>query len=169
MAKKITISVPDELHQKIQENKDGFKVSKVCQRALEEVVNLATLCDERDIEALKKRLEQERKEIFKGYWDEGINDGTSDAFKFNYMDFHKCIDYFKEDNGDCQLKWAAFEYFSSEAYREKYGSIEAGELFIPLNGENNDDRFYADATDMYFTGWCLGVQTVFDQVYGQKK
>ncbi len=164
MAKKITISVPDELHQKIQDNKNGFKVSKVCQGALEEVVKLATLCDEQDITALKKRLEQERKEIFKGYWEEGINDGTSDAFKFDYIVFNKCIDYFKEDDGDDQLKWAAFEYFASEAHREKYDSIESGALFIPTSGVDLDDRFYADAADMYFMGWCEGVEQIYNQV-----
>ena len=165
MAKKITISVPNELHQKIQDNKNRFKVSKVCQEALEEVVKLATLCDGQDIAALKKRLEQERKEVLKGYWEEGIKDGTNDAFKFGYIVFKNCIDYFKEDNGDDQLKWAAFEYFSSKEHTEKYDSIDSGELIIPTSGVDLDDRFYADAADMYFTGWCLGVQTVSDQVF----
>jgi len=170
MAKKITISVPDELHQKIQDNKNGVKVSKVCQQALEEVVKLATLCDGRDINALKKRLEHERKEIFNSYWDEGLNDGTSDAFNFDYETFHKCIGYFKEDNGDDELKWASFEYFTSEAHKKKYNSIESGELFIPTNNTvAQDDRFYGDAADMYFTGWCIGVQTVFELIFGTTK
>jgi hypothetical protein len=163
MGQKITISVSDDLHKKLQANKGEFKVSKICQNALENAIDLTTLCNKHDISALKKRLERERYEIFKDHWKEGINDGKSDAFKFDYLTFNKCIGYFKEDNGDDQSKWAAFEYFANKEHVNKYSAIESGELDIPTDSEKIDDRFWGDAADIYFLGWCIGVQTVYEK------
>lgn len=164
MVQKIGISVSDELFEEVQKTKGAFKVSKVCQGALQEAVNFANLSNSQDIEALKKRIDNERKELFRPYLEEGYKDGINDAYSMSYGQLKSSRDFFGEDQDDS----APFEYYANKDYRDKYDSIETGELIFKCEGflELSDDKekLWALAATIYWSGWDDGVKSILEQL-----
>ena len=160
MARNITISVPDGLHEDIQQAKGNIKVSSICQEALSKAVKIAQAIESEDILALREKFQSERKKTLKPYWDEGFKDGQKDAFSFNYVtavDFLICI---READGDKEFQYMDFEHKSSEESREKYDNILDGK--DKINGSENyrNASFSEVAADMYFEGWIDGAHSV---------
>jgi hypothetical protein len=165
MAQRLSISISEELHTRMQAVKDNFKISKICQVAIEDAVVLQEAKGGESIDILIDRLKKEKSEYFKAYKDEGFKDGNTDALAFSYTELLSFIGYAKEDySGTWDDKWAAFEYFASNNNRDKWSAFEAGELILNKDIDVDDVQMLSAAADMYFQSWISGVLFIWEQV-----
>lgn len=134
VAERITITIPDNLYERLQDVKENLNVSGVCQRAIEQAVQIEELKLRTDIPSKEKvilRLRMEKQEAGAKWKQIGFTDGVEDAQKLSYADlkFFGCID----DNGrpleldDISDGWISQErlsqhddgfYFEWKAYKE---------------------------------------------------
>ena len=160
MARNITISVPDELHEDIQQAKGNIKVSSICQDALRKAVKIAQAIESEDILALREKFQSESKAMHQPYWDEGFKDGQKDAFCFDYV---KAVDFLicrREGEGDRETLYMDFEYKSSEESREKYNNILDGKDTIHGSKDYRRASICEVAADVYSEGWTDGALAV---------
>jgi len=166
MAKNMTISVPDELHEAIQTFKGELKPSAICQEALWKAVKITQAIDSENVSALKEKFEQERRKFFQPYYDDGFKDGRKDAFSFSFdkaVSFLEFIEkYGAEDTG-------TFEYHASKDSDNKWSSYMEGNL--PFNTETahtEEDWISNYAADAYYDGWVEGAQLVLKKALDRK-
>ena len=163
MAKKISVSIPDDLYDQLQEVKGAFKVSQVCQEALSHAVRYASLSKSKDIAALKTRLEEEKRQFFKPTLEEGFKAGVRDAFSLNYEQAVSCLEYATIPN-DGEF-YTPIEYYGSKETNERWVQIENGDLGYTIDLTFEDEsRVTTEAFDMYVTGWREGAVSVLKQV-----
>ena len=99
MTKKITISVPDNLHSKMEKWKDSFNFSRVFQEAIREKINRKEEFKRRlkegrfDMEATIERLRGEKKEAALKLSDQGKNDGFMWAKNAHYLDIQAALQW----------------------------------------------------------------------------
>lgn len=89
VAERITITIPDGLHQRLQVVKEKLNVSGLCQQAIEQAVTIEEI-KMKDIPVKQKVIERLRleKEVANREWKEtGLTDGTKDAEELSYDDF----------------------------------------------------------------------------------
>lgn len=162
MAKTITISLSDELYVRLQTVKQNLNVSKICQQVLIEAVMLEETKGSQDLEILKKRIQKEREQLVKPYYDEGFKDGTKEAYSYSYKEFQRYLSHLDLDDPG-----VFFEYGDSDIINKKVYAIQDGELLL---GEINDhygepnkhDLIWAEGA--YCKGWEDGVGHIWDQV-----
>ena len=155
---KITISVPDELHRKLQEIKGDVKVSKICQTALNEAIRFASLSKSREIKFFQQKLREERNQLFKPSYDDGLQDGIKDAFSMGYLGTKEFNELYREyPYGEVSV----YEGFASN--EEKYFKIREGEIEYDINisffSDDNDDLLF-ELADAYLYGWTEGVRSI---------
>ena len=98
MTKKITISVPDELHVKMENWKESFNFSKVFQDAISDAIQKKESFKKRLKEAttmdqVVERLRKERAETTTDYYEEGKKDGVEFAQSASYEDIQFAISW----------------------------------------------------------------------------
>jgi len=91
LTKKITISVPDELHEKMEKWKDSFNFSKVFQDAISEAIQKKEnfqkrLTEVSTMEQVIERLKKEKTEAESDYFEQGKGDGLDWAKTASYED-----------------------------------------------------------------------------------
>ena len=93
MATRINISIPEDLHARIQNFKEMINVSKVCQEALERAVSrLETRKPLENYEKLAERIVQEKMIIFKTWFERGFDAGLKNAqTTYSYDDFMQVV------------------------------------------------------------------------------
>ena len=170
MAHQLSISIPEELYARIQKVKNTFKVSRVCQAAIEDAVALEEARGGDDINILVDRLKMEKSEAFKPYWNEGFKDGKVDAMSFTFSNFMEFIKIVGENCDNPDRLDAFYEsYFLSDDHTDKGNYfIQGGKLPIedvtkialPRTGGTEEGGAYAD-------GWINGVFFVWEQVKGK--
>lgn len=147
MAEKLTITVPDDLYKRLQEVKDRFNISGVCQDAIESEVNRhETLLKFREGDTMEnaiERLRAEKEEYIKQYHDQGYSDGFEVA--------------------------KSMEYGELIAVRNnpRTSAIYQLELWDNWLKDQTDDLLRDDAgfdTESYIEGWVQGVIAFFDEV-----
>ena len=67
MTQRLSISISESLYERLQKNKDGIKISKVCQQALENAIMIEELRNEADVSKMTKRLKIEKSNLLKHY------------------------------------------------------------------------------------------------------
>ena len=162
MAQRINISIPDKLSETLDSYKARLNVSRICQDAILNAVQIEELKDEisDDIEKLAVRLKKERGVHVEVYEQEGFRDGTKDAFKLGYEDFAE----FEILDGawtDIEI----FQRYASETTKIKFDDPE-GKSFLrsELSYPEIDFRNHEEA---YLMGWISGLNHVWSEV--QKK
>lgn len=165
MAKNMTISVPNDLHEAIKNTKGGVKPSAICQEALWKAAKIAQAIENEDVSALNEKFEQERKKLFQKYYDEGLEDGRKDAFSFDYSRAKSFFEFIKKWGADDS---GTFEYNASRASRDKYDSFTVGDLPHSIDCDMDDDWVQLQAADMYYDGWVDGARLVLNKaLYGK--
>lgn len=89
VAERITITIPDGLHQRLQAVKENLNVSGLCQQTIEEAVTIEEI-KRKDVPVKEKvieRLRLEKKVANKGWKEAGFTDGMKDAEELSYEDF----------------------------------------------------------------------------------
>lgn len=101
MAKRLSVSVTEDLYEKLQQFKNTLKkpISKICQEALLDEVKKAELIEgntshEKFLD-LVDRLRKEKKQKNMPFYEEGFRDGIEDAYVINSKQFE---DYQYEKN-----------------------------------------------------------------------
>jgi post-segregation antitoxin (ccd killing protein) len=89
LAQRITITIPDNLHERLQAVKDRINVSGICQEAILHAVSAEEIkaSDIQNMDSLVAKLGHEI-DLTSGHWKEiGIEDAVKDAQNLNFKDF----------------------------------------------------------------------------------
>ena len=158
MGKKVTISVPDDLHKKMQKWRHLFKPSKVFQEAMayliEKKENFAKRVKEgEDMAATIKRLKKQ-KAAFEG---EKEDRGREEGLRFaKIADYEILLEALKEltvtDNGAEYLVTTSLEEYFKEAAEE-----EGIDMII-------EQRQITPEFLQWLTGWKEGVEVFWSEI-----
>lgn len=88
VAERITITIPDNLYERLQVVKEKLNVSGVCQKAIEQAVQIEEIKLRTDIPGKEKaiiRLRKEKQEAGAHWKNTGFKDGVEDAEEFSYL------------------------------------------------------------------------------------
>ena len=115
MSKKITISIPDELHEKMEKWKENFNFSRVFQEAIREKIQRQEDFKERIVgdpkmEEVIERLSTEKRQTGADWFDWGKNDGLDWAKSSHYDEIQFVV------NGQEDPKGVVYELSQNEAY-----------------------------------------------------
>ncbi|MBW4523405.1 MAG: hypothetical protein KME16_27515 [Scytolyngbya sp. HA4215-MV1] len=89
VAQRITITIPDALHERLQRVKDSLNVSQICQREIERFVQIEEIKQKESpaMEKLLERLRIEKQQSDAAWKAEGVTDGKEDATDLSYDEF----------------------------------------------------------------------------------
>ncbi|MBL7204557.1 MAG: hypothetical protein ISS63_09520 [Desulfobacteraceae bacterium] len=168
MTKKITISVPDDLHEKMEGWKDSFNFSGIFQDAIREKIQRKEDFQQRiekggfDMEAAVQRLKAERKAYYGDFYDAGKESGFTWAMNAHYEDLKKA------------LSWEVIQatlpeqliYGDSPIKDEAYDIIIDDDLIYDIPLQNFSLSEYANDTRVlnFGAGWLAGVQEFWNQI-----
>jgi hypothetical protein len=167
MAKKVTISVPDELHQKMEKWRKTVNFSKVFQEAVSNLIQKKEDFQKRlkvdsNMAEIIERLKREKKEAEEQWFDQGKNDGLEFAKSADYEMLQYALRWetVKEMPGniigaDPTKDDTLGDYFTGVF--ENYDGIGFEETF---NNQYMPNRAYCD----WETGWKEGVIEFWDEV-----
>jgi predicted CopG family antitoxin len=153
VAERITITIPDDLHKRLQVVKENLNVSALCQKAIEQAVRLEEI-KMKDISVKGKvieRLRLERQKSEEEWLDCGKSDGLKDAEDLSYENFDQL--------------WKLYE---SKNEIERYGTWIELHLFPEELQEFLQERIneYSPKpiVDSYLAGWIDGVTDFWDEI-----
>lgn len=151
MAQRLTITIPDELNERLQTIKEKLNISGVCQKALDLAIQIEETKDRTDISAMEKaiaRLRKQKHETGARWKKIGYSDGLKEATE--ELDY-KMLKYIGEggdiDKGIVGL-WSGvpitawLEHFCEGEYRYL-----------------DDFEF-----DIYVDGWVEGVSYIWKEI-----
>lgn len=138
MAGRITITIPDDLYNRLQAVKELLNVSGICQEAINYAVRIEEIKREKspNMETLIRRLRTEKEAKFAELREQAVKDGMSDALELSYPDF-----LMMEESGD--LTDETQSWF--EDRRLKYIDSD-------------------DETLIYLDGWREGILNIWHEV-----
>lgn len=158
MSKKITISVPDELHDKMKEWKASFNFSQVFQTAMINMIRKKEafqkkISDELDISAIIKRLKEEKFEFENNF----LEDGKKDGFEWCKTAHYSELQYVLAVNSTENL-------FNDEKYAVYFNTVlERYKKMVAVSGQIAQSRFN-EFTTKYVDGWKEGVESFWNEV-----
>ena len=171
MTQRLSISISESLYDRLQKNKEGIKVSKVCQQALEDAIMIEELKNEPDLSKMTERLKIEKNNLLKHYKTEGVKDGMNDALNMDLQDLITTEKYLSDKEMDPD---APFQYFMSDKTNEKHNRIHYGMLVMEKakDEEGNEswelfegsENAFPGASDAYWDGWNEGVMKIWTKV-----
>lgn len=153
MAQKITLSIPDLLHDKLKEWRNSFNFSKMFQEALTDAIQKKEefqkrFSEEFDMPEIIKRLKHEKMMWEKKYYQPGKEEGLRWAKTAHYEDLIYVIQY----ESTYQL---VSDPKMSEYFEKIYASTGLDKDSIP--GPVNHEQMFID-------GWFKGVFEFWNQV-----
>lgn len=159
MTQRISVSIPEHIYEKLQLFKDRLNVSRICQYAITQAINLEEMkaqAEIKEIETVVARLKKERRQ-YGSYWEqEGFKDGVRDAHKMSYEDLMMTEMY--------QDEWSPAENFNWGANRESKDSIK-NRSEPPADADTGSfTPYFYDFEDVYFLGWVIGVLHVWKKL-----
>ncbi len=156
MTHKITLSIPDMLHEKLKEWRDSFNLSKMFQEAVTEAIQKKELFHKRfaedfDMPEIVRRLKQEKMIWEKQFYKSGKKEGLKWARSAHYEDLLYVINFTHtyELTHDSEFT-AYFEQVHETHELGKYASDGA-----------------VDHELMFMDGWFYGVNEFWNQVKEQ--
>lgn len=158
MSKKITISVPDELHEKMKEWKASFNFSQVFQTAIIGLIRKKEtfqkkISDELDFSSIIARLKEEKFEFENNFLEDGKKDGVEWCKTAHYSDLQYVLAVESDENLLRDEKLG--DYFMTAL--ERYKKI------LTVSGKVAQNRFNEFNTK-YVDGWKEGVEIFWNEV-----
>jgi len=141
MTKIISVSLPDELYERVQVVKESINVSGICQEALEKEIEIQELLKKGTKMSTIEKLRKQKEEHDEVYFDEGKSDGIKDA---EDMDYEELLEVVKCGNG----------IYKTDVY---YNRLKDG-----IEEKSNDDSAFNES--MYIDGWIEGVTEFYDEI-----
>lgn len=147
MAKKVTVSIPDMLHEKMEKWRTSFNLSKMFQDAVAEAIQKKEdfqrrLKEDMDIKEIVERLKQEKAHFENNWHDRGRQDGLLWARSAPYEDLIHALH--REPGYDICQDAVLGEYFV-EKMRDN--------SMLKNSGESASEIFLA-----YLDGWQHSVE-----------
>ena len=153
MSKKITISVPDFLHNKIEMWRGSFNLSRLFQDAVSDAIKkkeefTRQLKNDVNITEIVERLKKEKKESEERYFEDGEQSGIEWARRAHYRDLkialHKSADELIKQGENFQ------NYFKTLMNHKKLQNLHDDDV-------KNYRRLFMD-------GWKRGVKEFWDSI-----
>jgi hypothetical protein len=182
MTQKITITVPDDIHGRLQAVKDAINVSGVCQGAIIKAVEYEELKGKEmpKMEKLVERLKMEKSEGEEEWKKIGLEDGREHApVWLSYAQFKAIAKRYRETGGFGQLaNYQAQEYRLVCEANQSRNRNTGDYLTVEIIGNVISDEvqwlrermselsYDGDPVDeeAYLTGWLEGVMSIWNQV-----
>lgn len=175
MTKKITISVPDELHEKMTIWRDHFNFSKVFQDAVgglikqKEDFKKRLKGKEQEMEAIIERLKREKEESDHEWIDQGKLDGLDFAKSAHYDELQYALRW--ETVKEIQEKADGYPLNYSPAEDDVLGDyfrdiIMDEDILEPLGMEESSPGNYApnQAYAEWENGWKEGIKEFWNEI-----
>lgn len=138
MAERITITIPENLHTRLQVVKDTLNVSRICQEALDTAIRIEELKREEspNMDTLIERLQIEKEQDTASWKEEGVIQGQKDALTLCYKEF-------KELESEQSISKDLTDWIKENHFQYMDSSIDE---------------------DAYLEGWLEGVLSIWDKV-----
>jgi len=156
MARKVTISIPEVLHEKMNEWRNSFNLSKMFQETLAEAINRKEafqkrLKEDTSVSDIIDRLKREKSLSEKNYFENGIQDGLIWAKTAHYDDLQYAVSWIPKNNplNDSILG----DFFKRVQKKDKMMSLSEG----LTNGY----------FEKYIDGWKDGVSEFWKKIKDQ--
>ena len=154
MAKRITITIPDSLRDRLHTVKDRINVSGICQEAIAKAIEYEEL-KAKEMPAMEKLIERLRMEKAKEEKDwkrEGLRQGKADALRLSYNDFMRI-----ENSHD--------DFFNYGLDTNSVtGVLQGNRKWLDEEVSKLRDNYPAFDEVTYLRGWLEGVMEVWKQV-----
>jgi len=155
LSQRLTISVPDELYERLQAVKDSLNISQVCQVAIEKQVKLLEIksMSTDTKEKLIQRLKNTRQEFLEQEREKGADYAAAilESDSLTYRDFMTLKESFSLMNQGVKLRLA---YLPEWAREEIQNSVE-----------EQDDAILDE--DMFLNGYLSTLQEAWEEVKGE--
>lgn len=166
MTKKVTISVPDELHGKMEKWKDSFNFSKVFQGAISEAIqkkeNFQTRLKEvTTMEQAIERLKREKTEAESDYFEQGKKDGLEFAKSASYEDLQYAICW---EPMNRQPGLIGYDPTRDEVLGEYFDEIGQEDPHMEFEDTTMGHSRPNDLFAAWEEGWVEGVSEFWDEV-----
>lgn len=153
MAKKVTVSIPDILHEKMEKWRQSFNLSKMFQEAVAEAIQKKEdfqkrIQEDLDLAEVVERLRYEKACSEGGFFTNGQRDGIAWVKHAHYDDIMYALKWKDVDNVDKDKVLG--EYFSGKIREIK-------EMNISSEGVNEYVRAYV-------RGWQKGLADFWDEI-----
>jgi predicted CopG family antitoxin len=158
MAHKVTISVPDELYEKMAQWRSSFNFSRVFQRTIAGLIQSKEefqkkLMQDFDLSAVVERLKKEKQETEHSY----LEKGKKDALEWLKTAHYKDILY--------ALKWVPGDEPARDETLGDYFAQRLKQVYRAGLTEMSSQTFRVNqAVKKYISGWKEGVQEFWNAV-----
>ena len=181
MAKRLGISIPDELYEILLADKKKYKVSKICQDALWKTVSRIDPVGDSDIKKLAAYFREEQMKTYRPFYDEGFSDGVNNAFQIDYAKLEMFVEGYFEGLAPIDL-WTKMESIAPEekfnilltsddkdAAINDFLKLVKGDLckkgFLTKDGSFAKNWLSASTAAMaYMDGWGNGLKSVCEEL-----
>ncbi|OQX63910.1 MAG: hypothetical protein B5M56_01320 [Desulfococcus sp. 4484_241] len=157
MAKKITISVPDDLYEKMSKWRDSLNFSNVFQKAVSTLIQKkedfqTRIRQELDQSAIIERLREEKAQSENNYYDVGRKDGLKWAKSAHYDDLQYALHWVPGDNPTKDRVLG--DYFRQVIEKDDIMDYAVGSDSLCLN----------EFAKTYISGWKEGVSEFWQEI-----
>ena len=157
MSKKITVSVPDDLHQKMNEWRESFNFSKVFQKAVSTMIQRKEEFQKRlrsniDMAAIAERLRREKQESQTESSELGKKEGVRWARSAHYKELKYALTWLPE--AAPQRNEVLGDYFSD--------LFAASSNLQRIAPENNNES--GEFVRSFLAGWKEGVEAFWNEI-----
>ncbi|MCP4115139.1 MAG: hypothetical protein GY737_06960 [Desulfobacteraceae bacterium] len=153
MTRKITLSIPDMLHEKLEEWRQSFNLSKMFQDALSDAIQKKEefqkrLQDDITMSETIERLKQEKRLSEGNYVENGRIEGFRWAKSAHYDDLMYALNF------DSPTAMASDERLSAS-----FGETIASDYLMEKSGEDLNKH-----TRLFLEGWLKGVNEFWNEI-----
>lgn len=158
MAKKITLSVPESLYQKISDWRSSFNLSQMFQDMVTDAIHKKEelqrrISEDANLTEIIKRLKKEKQEAITRMIEYGISEGLKWAKIAHYDELCYAIDWEPEKDNDPFQNKMLGSYFS------QYFMTDNISAFIETSGKAARQNM-----NSFITGWKMGVSGFWNSV-----
>lgn len=153
MAQKITLSIPDMLHEKLKEWRDSFNLSKMFQEALTDAIHKKEEFQKRfsedfDMPEIIKRLKEEKLAWVRQFYRTGKKEGLKWARSAHFEE----LMYVLHNKG-------TYTIVEESGFKAYFDTVFTACKIDQYPMENTDDN-----RKMFMDGWFCGVNEFWNQV-----
>jgi len=166
VTKKITISVPDELHEKMEKWKDSYNFSRVFQEAIGEKIQRKEAFQERlkgdpDMEAIVERLKQEKLSLETDRHESGKNDGLRWAKSADYEDLQYVLGWNPDNDSWNHGKLPHDLHEQNESLDDYFNEIIESDSLLEYDSYTGEPTSHLTE---YVAGWTEGVAEFWNEI-----
>ena len=171
MSPKMTLSVPNDLFEKIEKWKGSFNLSKIFQRAIAEAIEnkenfKKRLKEEPTMGAIIERLRKEKEVDMDPYYERGRQDGLAWAKAASYSDLQYAL---KWETVAELLKGntIGWDPTTDEVLGDYFGELIQDDPLMDLDERGRGDLMPNEYFQAWETGWKEAVEEFWKEVEGR--